>query len=188
MSPTKKDRNIQSTFGKDFPEGPGHALNGRFAQVIADALRRDYGGTHAAVKTVVNLTKANERAVKNWFMAKNGPTGQHLVDLVRTSDEVLEAVLIMSGRYELVVAKKLADSKQVLIKMLKLIGELQGQPLSDPRDVIYAAFYSAFVKYPKEGDPAPSNYWIDPARTAHLTKVVMLELEANGFQVVKKAS
>jgi hypothetical protein len=48
------------------------------------------------------------------------------VDLVRTSDEVLEAVLLMSGRRDLVIAKKLSDSKQVLVKMLKLIGDLQG--------------------------------------------------------------
>jgi hypothetical protein len=46
------------------------------------------------------------------------------------TDQVLEAVLLMSGRQELIVAKKLADSKQMLIKMLKLIGDLQstGQP------------------------------------------------------------
>jgi hypothetical protein len=125
MSPTKKDRKIQSISGKEIPDLPDDIGNGRFAQVIADALHRDFGETHAAVKTVVGLTKANERAVKNWFTAKNGPTGRHLVDLVRTSDEVLEAVLLMSGRPELVVAKKLADSKQLLIKMLKLIGDLQ---------------------------------------------------------------
>jgi pyridoxal/pyridoxine/pyridoxamine kinase len=127
MSPTKKDRKIRSVSGKDFPQ----AFNGSgdaFARVIADALHRDFGATHAAVKTVVSLTHANERAVKNWFLAKNGPTGQHLVDLVRTSDQVLEAVLLMSGRTDLVVAKKLADSKEVLIKMLQLIADLQSIP------------------------------------------------------------
>jgi hypothetical protein len=187
MSLSKKDRKIQPVSGKDFPNCPAGMANSSFAQVIADALRRDFGGTHAAVKSVVNLIGANERAVKNWFLAKNGPSGKHLVDLARTSDEVLEAVLIMSGRCELVVAKKLADSKQVLIEMLRLIGELQGQPTPDPRDVIYAAFYSAFVKYPKEDDPALSNHWIEPVHSAHLTRVVMLALEANGFQIVKKS-
>src|ERR1700676_1035757 len=29
-----------------------------------------------------------------------------------------------------------------------------GLPMSDPRDVIYAAIHSAFVKYPKQDDPA----------------------------------
>jgi hypothetical protein len=188
MSSTKKNRKIQSGFGKDIPDRREDVLRGSFAQVIADALHREFDETHAAVKIVVGLTNANERAVKNWFMAKNGPTGKHLVDLIRISDEVLEAVLIMSGRHELVVAKKFADSKQALIKMLELLRELQGQPTSDPREVIYAAFYSAFVKYPKEGDPAPSSYWIEPVQSAHLTKMVMLALDANGFQIVKKVS
>jgi hypothetical protein len=131
MSPTKKDRKIQSISGKDIPESTDKIANGRFAQVIADALHRDFGETHKAVKTVVGLTNANERAVKNWFTAKNGPTGRHLVDLVRTSDQVLEAVLLMSGRQELVVAKKLAASKQMLVEMLKLIGDLQRTGHSD---------------------------------------------------------
>jgi len=57
MSPTKRVRKNQSSLGKEIPDG-------RFAQVIADALHREFGETHAAVKTVVGLTKANERAVK----------------------------------------------------------------------------------------------------------------------------
>jgi hypothetical protein len=123
MSPPKKDRKSQSTHGN----GGSEAGSAEFARAIAQALHKDFGETHAAVKTVVALTNANERAVKNWFSAKNGPTGRHLVDLVRSSDEVLEAVLRMSGRSELIVAKKLGDSKQTLLKMLELIGELQGR-------------------------------------------------------------
>ena len=127
--PPKKDRKSQSGIGSS-GSGTNNSNCGNecgssdFARVIAEALHRDFGGTHAAVKTVVALTKANERAVKNWFLAKNGPTGRHLVDLVRSSDEVLEAVLRMSGRGDLIAAKKLGDSKQTLLKMLKLIGDL----------------------------------------------------------------
>jgi hypothetical protein len=184
MSLSKRDRKIQSVSGKEILA----SADAGFTRAIANALHRDFGETHQAVKIVVSRTKANERAVKNWFAAKNGPTGRNLVDLVRISDEVLEAVLIMSDRRELVVAKKLADSRQLLTEMFGLIGELQTQRGSDdPRDVIYAAIYSAYVKYPKKGDPAPSNRWIEPKRSAHLAKVVMQELDANGFQIVKKA-
>jgi hypothetical protein len=123
MSPPKKDRKSRP-FHRNGGSGVGSA---EFARAIAQALHKDFGKTHAAVKTVVALTNANARAVKNWFSAKNGPTGRHLVDLVRSSDEVLEAVLRMSGRSELIVAKKLGDSKQTLLKMLELIGELQGR-------------------------------------------------------------
>ena len=54
------------------------------------------------------------------------------------------------------------------------------------RDIIYAAIHTAFVKYPKEDDPAWNDQWIRPEESAHLARVVMLELEANGFQIVKK--
>ncbi|WP_051002774.1 hypothetical protein [Bradyrhizobium elkanii] len=127
MSLPKKDRKIQPVRQIVEPLNPSELGSADFAQTIADALHKEFGDTHAAIKTVVARTKANERAVKNWFSAKNGPTGRHLVDLVRTSDEVLEAVLRMSGRNDLILAKKLGDSKRTLLKMLTLISELQNQ-------------------------------------------------------------
>ena len=57
----------------------------------------------------------------------------------------------------------------------------------DPTDVIMAAIRSAFVSYPKEGDSdwrSPS--WIMPEECGHLTRVNIQELEAKGFQIVKK--
>ena len=62
----------------------------------------------------------------------------------------------------------------------------QEAPMTDPKKVIYEAIHSAFVKYPREDDPASHDHWIQPEESAHLTKVVLAELEANGFQIVKK--
>jgi hypothetical protein len=59
----------------------------------------------------------------------------------------------------------------------------------DPTDVIKTAIRSAFVMYPKEDDPdwrSPS--WIKPDECAHLASVLLRELEANGFQIVKKGT
>jgi hypothetical protein len=127
MSFTKKDRKIRSRLGKSFPtkgdsetKGAGH-----FAHTIAESLKREFGNVHAGVKTVAALTGANERAVKNWFGAKNGPSGDFLVSLLRHSDEVLETVLVLSGRTELVKAKKLVDARRKLTEMLILIDQLQ---------------------------------------------------------------
>jgi hypothetical protein len=59
--------------------------------------------------------------------------------------------------------------------------------MSDPSDVIMAAIQSAFVSYPKEGDPDwRSPNWIMPDECVHLTRVIMRDLEAKGFQIVKK--
>ena len=43
-------------------------------------------------------TGANEKTVKNWFAGRYGPSGEHLAVLVRHSDEVLNAFLVMAGR------------------------------------------------------------------------------------------
>jgi hypothetical protein len=95
-----------------------------FSRAIADALHEEYGRTHAAIKTVVSVTQANQRAVKNWFEAKNAPRGHHLVQLVRHSDSVLEALLEASGRRDILLAKRFTDTRAVLLQMLKLIDEM----------------------------------------------------------------
>ena len=98
----------------------------RFADAIATALRREYGGTHAAIKTVVALTGANERAVKNWFDAKNGPSGEFVIALCAHSDAVLETFLLMSGRREHVKAKKIVEATAKLREILVMLDTLQG--------------------------------------------------------------
>jgi hypothetical protein len=59
----------------------------------------------------------------------------------------------------------------------------------DPQDVIEFAIRSAFVGYPKEDDPDWRNpQWIKPDECTHLAKLVILELQAKGFQIVKRAT
>jgi hypothetical protein len=58
----------------------------------------------------------------------------------------------------------------------------------DPADVIKAAISSAFVKYPRDDDPDWSTHWIKPEDCAHLTRAVLLELKANGFQIVRTST
>lgn len=127
MSFAEKDRKVRPSGGKTFPPDSLEAAAGAgFVPAIAAALRREFGGTNASVKKVVSLTGANERAVKNWFGAKNGPCGEHLIALMRHSEEVLETVLMMAGRQELAQAKKFVDARAKLAEMLSIIDEIQG--------------------------------------------------------------
>lgn len=126
MSFTKKDRKFRSTFGKTFPAEAAEPFDReRFVDAIAVALHREYAGAHAAVKIVSRLTGANERAVKNWFDGKNGPSGEHLVILAQHCDHVLEAFLVMAARSELMKTKRLGDARQKLAEILAIIDELQ---------------------------------------------------------------
>ena len=128
MSFPKKDRKFQPRSGKTFPNTHTHqhVVDGHaYAIAIADALHRAFGGTHAAVKSVAILTGANERTVKNWFGAKNGPNGQHLIQLAHHSDEVLEVILKLADRAELLTTKMLVDSREKLIEMMDIIDSLR---------------------------------------------------------------
>ncbi len=125
MSPTQKDRKVRSESGRSFLQRTPPEPEPSFAEAIADALRREFGGTPGAVKKVVRLTRANERAVRNWFEAKNAPSGENLVILMRHSDEVLEAVLRLADRQDLVAARKLSAAREKLQEMLAMIDDIQ---------------------------------------------------------------
>lgn len=121
MSFSEKDRKLQSEFGTAFPnDGAAQPL----ARTIAFALKAEFGGTPSALKTVAQLTSSNERAVRNWFEAKNGPSAENLVVLMRHSDLVLRTVLGLAARQDLVVAVGLASLRRQLVDAVAAIDGL----------------------------------------------------------------
>ena len=80
--------------------------NAEFTKIIAEALCDDFGKNRATAKTPMQITGASERTVKNWLEGKNAPTGTHFIDLMRHSNGVLEASLLMAGRHEILAIDK----------------------------------------------------------------------------------
>jgi hypothetical protein len=123
MSRRKNDREFQSESGKTFQD-----LNtGGFVGAIAVALKAEFGAMPSALKTVAQLTSSNERAVRNWFEGKNGPSGANLVILMRHSDRVLRTVLELADRRDLVLAVELTGLRQRLIEAVAEIDRLPPQ-------------------------------------------------------------
>lgn len=116
--------------GKFFPNETrsdgkgGHLTNGCFVEEIASALKRSLGDSRAGVKTVAAWTGANEKTIKNWFSGAYGPSGTHLIALVRHSDEVLATFLSMAGRKDLMVAVKLATAEEAIADLLDAVRQL----------------------------------------------------------------
>lgn len=116
--------------GKFFPKengcggGSADGAADSFAQVIAATLRRELGESRAGVKTVEGWTEANEKTIKNWFAGKYGPSGEHLVALVRHSDEALIAFLAMAGREDLKLASSFLAAEQAVVEVLEVLREL----------------------------------------------------------------
>ncbi len=124
MSFTKNDRKVQSKSGRSFPAS-AEAGRPPFAEIIASALREEFGGGTSAIKTVARLTRANERAVRNWFDAKNGPSGENLIYLLRYSDVVLGGVLDLADRGELRTAAGFSELRQLLVDLLTAIDDIR---------------------------------------------------------------
>lgn len=103
--------------GKTFPRGP-------YISIVAETLNRQLGRTHQAVKTIRRWTGAGERTVKNWLAGRCGPSGPHLVALIRHSDPVLEAVLRMADRPDIAAANSLFALRDEFAATLKRIDTL----------------------------------------------------------------
>jgi hypothetical protein len=96
-----------------FPNGENL---GPYPVAVAYALKSELGSIHQAVKIITRWTGAGERTVKNWLAGISGPSGQHLVDLIRHSDDVLAVSLILAGRQQTTAAQKAAAQKMVDVR------------------------------------------------------------------------
>jgi hypothetical protein len=111
--------------GNVFPNADGEVrLEVSYRQTIAAALHRELGDTHRAVKTTMRWTGASERTAKNWIAGSHGPSGEHLIALMRHSDEVLIGLLTLAGRDEAIVALRLVEMRDRLEETRQLIDAL----------------------------------------------------------------
>lgn len=94
-----------------------------FPHQIAAAMRREWGATPSARKEVGRITRASERAVRNWFEGRNGPSGENLMSLIRSSDAVFETVLALSGRRSALSGVHMLALRERLKLLLDLIDE-----------------------------------------------------------------
>jgi hypothetical protein len=128
MSFPKKGKSFPKK-GKFFPKGDvvrgsdfsldDHA----FATKIALALKSELRNRNSRAKLVAGWTGANERTVKNWISGRYAPCGRHLVLLARHSDRVLDAILSMADRQDLLLDRMGEDLRRKVIELAAALGE-----------------------------------------------------------------
>ncbi len=113
--------------GKTFPDDDERKVDRiKYQMAIAAALKRELGGSHRAIKIVMRWTGVSERTAKNWLAGSHGPAGEHLVELMRNSNEVLAAVLSLAGRGELKIGAGLHETRETLLQLLQVLDGLLG--------------------------------------------------------------
>ena len=128
MSFPKKGKSFPKK-GKSFPkrdggEGSDFSLDDHaFAMKIALALKSELKDRNSRAKLVAGWTGANERTVKNWILGRYAPCGRHLVVLAQHSDQVLDAILAMADRQDLLLARKVGDLRRQVLQLAAVIGE-----------------------------------------------------------------
>jgi hypothetical protein len=128
MSFPKKGKSFPKK-GKSFPKSGGNGSSDfslddqAFAMKISSALRSELKDRNSRAKLVVGWTGANERTVKNWILGRYAPCGRHLVVLAQHSDQVLNAILSMADRQDLLLAPKVEDLRRKVLELAAIIGE-----------------------------------------------------------------
>jgi hypothetical protein len=128
MSFPKKGKSFPKT-GKSFPKRGGDGSSDfslddhAFAMKIASALKSELKDRNSRAKVIAGWTGANERTVKNWVLGRYAPCGRHLVGLARHSDQVLNAILTMADRQDLLLARKVEDLRRRVFDLAALMGD-----------------------------------------------------------------
>lgn len=128
MSFQKKGKSFPKR-GKSFPKEGGDGSSNLsfddhvFAMKIASALTSELRNRNSRAKLVAGWTGANERTVKNWILGRYAPCGRHLVVLAKHSDQVLNAILSMADRQDLLLAPKMEELRRKVFELAAIVGD-----------------------------------------------------------------
>lgn len=119
--------------GRTLPNGTRIQNGAEYAAAIAAALRTELGGSHQATKTVMKWTGASERTVKNWLAGTCGPSGHHLISIIRNSDHALRIVLQAAGRGRAATLLDIGSARDALSAAIAAIDVLLAAESQDAR-------------------------------------------------------
>lgn len=110
--------------GSSFPVGRDALTDTEFAQVIASALKVEFGSTRNATKMIMRWTGVSNRTAKNWLNGINAPSGVHLILLARESNAVLKAMMLMAERPEMSLGASLISLRRVLAETMTALDQM----------------------------------------------------------------
>lgn len=110
--------------GSSFPIGRTALTEAEFAQVIASALKVEFGSARNGTKIITKWTGVSDRTAKNWLNGTNSPSGVHLVLLARESNAVLKALMLMADRPEMSLGASLLSLRRLLTETISALDQM----------------------------------------------------------------
>jgi hypothetical protein len=130
MSFPKKVRKFRTENRKSFPKSStaiNDSINYDVATVLSESLRESFGDSRAVAKSLMRITGAGERTVKNWLEGKNLPCAENLINLASHSDEILYAFLFLADREHIAVNIELEAVRTKMIDLVEHIDVMIGK-------------------------------------------------------------
>lgn len=110
--------------GSSFPIGRDILTSTEFAQVIASALKIEFGSARNGAKIIMKWTGASQRTAKNWLDGTHAPSGVHLVLLARQSNAVVKAIMLLADRPEMSLWASMISLRRLLADMMASLDEM----------------------------------------------------------------
>ncbi|KTE75068.1 MULTISPECIES: hypothetical protein [unclassified Sphingopyxis] len=110
--------------GSSFPLGRDLLTDAEFTQVIASALKIEFGSTRNGAKMLMRWTGVSSRTAKNWLSGSHAPSGVHLVLIARQSNAVLKAIMLMAERPEMSLGASLISLRRILEETISALDEV----------------------------------------------------------------
>jgi hypothetical protein len=92
-----------------------------YREAVRSALTYELGGAGRAAKATIKWTGVSERTAKNWIAGSYGPSGEHLIGLMKHSDRVMDVVLELAGRHETLAMQRVEIVRRELREVLKVL-------------------------------------------------------------------
>jgi hypothetical protein len=107
--------------GNSLPAFESGRVTVSYEQAISAALQKEFGNARYAAKTLMRWTGASPRTAKHWLAGSAGPSGGHLIALIKNSDAIFGAVLHLASRENCAVPNSLIGVRERRIELRALL-------------------------------------------------------------------
>jgi hypothetical protein len=121
MSVPVKGKKLHKTGEKLPAEATRQKQARNYARAVAEILKQELQAPGMSTKAIMNWTNAGERTVKGWIAGSNGPRGECLIELMRSSDLAFGRMLVLSGRGSVVNERRLVLLRAQLLELVSTI-------------------------------------------------------------------
>ncbi|WP_311268584.1 hypothetical protein [Sphingobium sp. WCS2017Hpa-17] len=113
--------------GTRVPKLPFSLSDAEFAEMIAEALQQELGGSRRASKTIMAWTGVTDHTARAWLNGRKSPSSAHLLGLAANCPPVMVLLLRLTGHDRISIDIELIELEAELERMLAIVQTIQSE-------------------------------------------------------------